>query len=494
MSEKYFVYIVIASAILMCLPLFVWRWYARLRYLQNLTRINILRRQQKINGSVFFSTAVINQCVRYLYLKHLTAAKSALAFLVGGRVEKAVAVITTQDPFLALLLQAHISTAAAYRQIKRQKKQWLTNLQYGVYLPILAQLTYDNQTALAAVFALDKLRCRCNRETNAYYNYVAAYMYLHEGDMLSASQAASTALKYFQKKQYAIETASCHLALAEIYRISCVYDIAETMIDSAVKIYQTQKAPLFEAQAVVAKGMLMVFENRLQEARELYEKALKMPITEQLYADINNQTALLCLAQNNTTSAQKHISTALKMQRTLKNPHGTAFSLQLAAHIAFSRKQNNKAVDLAQQAAALYEKQHNNSACFECLYLSAEAQYKQKKYTAAEKNLRTVLERERKQQSNFHTANVYNLLGLIYMQKGDLQRAKVLFQQSLHLEQSKQRCEGMVADYADLALIAELTDNTEDAVSNWQIALEYARQTGDNELQKLIEKHYNNRI
>ncbi|MBR6355776.1 MAG: tetratricopeptide repeat protein [Alphaproteobacteria bacterium] len=493
MSEKYFAYFIIATMALMCLPLFVWRWRARLRYLQNLARINILKRQQKINNPVFFSTAVINQCVRYLYLKNFTAAKSALAALAGGRTEKAVELLMPQNPFLALLLKAHISTAEAYRQIKRQKKQWLLDRQYAVYLPILAQLTYDRQTALSAVTALDK-SARRNKETNAYYNYIAAYMYLHEGDMLSGSQAASAALKYFQKKQYAAETAACHLALAEIYRISCVNDIAETMIDSAVKIYQTQKTPLFEAKAVVAKGMLMVFENRLQEAHELYAKALQMPITEQLRADIYNQTALLCLAQNDIKAAQKHITTAQKMQQALKNPHGTAFSLQLAAHIAFCRKQHNKTVELADKAAALYAKQHNFSACIECLYLTAEAQYKQKKYATAEKNLRKVLDLSRKHQNSFHTANAYSLLGLIYMQKGDLQRAKVLFQQSLHLEQSKQRCEGMVADYANLALIDELTDNTENAASNWEIALEYARQTGDEELQKLIEKHYNNRI
>lgn len=492
MSEKYFIYFMVAAVALMFLPLLIWRWQARLHYLQNLARINILKRQQKVNGATFFSTAVISQSVRCLYLKRNPTAKSALAALAGGRTEQAVTQIMPQNPFLAALLKAHTSLNEAYRQIKRQKKQWLSNLQYGVYLPILAQLTYDRQTALTAVAALDK-SARRNKETSAYYNYIASYMYLHEGEMLSASQTASAALKYFQKKQYAMETAACHLALAEIYRISCVNDIAETMVDSAVRIYQIQKTPLFEAKAVVAKGMLMVFENRFSEAHDCYEKALKMPITEQLRADIYNQIALLCLAQGNIITAQKHISAALKMQQSLKNPHGTALSFQLAAHIAFCRKQHNKTVKLAEQAAAMYDKQHNHSAYLECLYLNAEAQYKQKKYTPAEKNLRTVLDLSRKQQSSFHTANAYSLLGLIYMQKGDLQRAKVLFQQSLHLEQSKQRCEGMVADYANLALIDELTDNAENAASNWQIALEYAQQTGDEELQKLIEKHYNNR-
>jgi tetratricopeptide (TPR) repeat protein len=123
------------------------------------------------------------------------------------------------------------------------------------------------------------------------------------------------------------------------------------------------------------------------------------------------------------------------------------------------------------------------------LYLAAEAEYKMRRYAAAEKKLREILQINRTHPNSFHTANAYSLLGLIYLQKKDLQRAKVLFQQSLHLEQSHRRCEGLAADYANLALIDELTDYADNAASNWQIALEYARETGDAELVALIEKH-----
>lgn len=492
MTAKYFIYFIIIllfALIFLCVS--AWRWHARLRYLQNLTRINLLKRQQKMNHSTFFATAVVNQCVRLLYLSRST---SALKSLVAGHTERATELLMSKNYYLAVLLMAHTSPAKAYKQIKQQKKQWLAQPQYSVFLPLLAQLLYDRRTAFAAVTALSPSFAHKNTTTAAYYRYVAAHSYLYEGDMLSASQTASAALKFFQKKQYAAETASCHLLLAEIYRISCVNDIAETMIDSAIHIYQIHKTPLFTAKAIVAKGMLLVFENRFAEARTLYEKALNMPITRQLLADTYNQIALLCLAENNFAAAHKNITSALLLQQNLQNKHSMALSLQLAAHIAFGRKHHIKTVKLAQDAAQLYEKQHNFSAVSECFYLCAEAQYKQKKYAAAEKNLRRIIEINHKHQGSFHIANAYSLLGLIYMQKKDLQRAKVLFQQSLHLEQSKQRCEGLVADYADLALIDELTDNSETAAENWRIALEYANQIGDDELKRQIEKHYNNRI
>ncbi|MBR1825311.1 MAG: hypothetical protein IJ770_01845 [Alphaproteobacteria bacterium] len=471
------------------------RWCMRLRYLQNLARINILKRQQKMNQNTFFATEVINRCVRLLYIDCCPAAKSALISLIAGHTEYATDFLAKKEPRLALLLQAHSHLAAAYGKMSRQKRLWKSSPQYSAYFPILAYLMFNRKAMEKAVAQSDKYLKDTASQTNlAYHNYIASYAYLYEGEMLSASQSASAALKFFQKKQYAVETAACHLALAEIYRISCVNDIAETMIDSAVKIYQTQKTPLFEAKAIVAKGMLMVFENRCEEADALYEKALNMPITEQLRADIYNQQTLLLLANGKNSAAEKLSETAVSMQETLKNKHGLALALQLAAQIAFSQKKYAKTIRLTRRAVGMYEQQQNYSAQAECLYLTAQAQCKQHAFGEAEKNLRTILSLNRKHPNSFHTANAYSLLGLIYMQRQDFQRAKVLFQQSLHLEQSRQRCEGMVADYADLALIEELTDNLETAASHRQIALEYARQSGDTELENLIQKHYNNRI
>ncbi|MBQ9270680.1 MAG: hypothetical protein IJ218_00220 [Alphaproteobacteria bacterium] len=491
MSEKYFAYILISALIVIIITaLFLLYWRIRLRYLQNLTRINILKRQQTINQNTFFSTVIINSCVQKLFFLGGKTAKSALLWLVAGKPEKAIIYLESRTPLLALFLNAHINPYGAYRKISQQKRLCLLTPEYGVFLPILTYLAYNYKATEKYVNKLSLyFNNKKNNTTSAYYNYIASFVYMHDGEMLSASQNASAALKVFQKKQYAIETAACHLLLAEIYRISCVNDVASAMIDSAIKIYQTQNTPLFEAKAVVAKGMLMVFENRYEEAAEQYQKAIDMPITEQLRADIYNQQTLLLLIKGKFNKAEKLSKTALNLQQNLKNQHGLALALQLSAQIAFAQKKYVKTIRLANRAVAMYELQQNYSAQAECLYLAAESRCKQHLYGEAEKYLRTILWLNRRHPNSFHTANAYSLLGLIYMQRHDLQRAKVLFQQSLHLEQSKQRCEGMVADYANLALIEELTNNPETAVSNWQTALEYAHQSGDIELENLISIH-----
>ncbi len=490
MSEKYFEWVI--SFLLVCvilLPALIWRLHIRLRFLQNLVRINILKRQQQSNQNLLFSADILNKSVRVLFFSAEAKAHASLRALIGGNTAPAVAYLQIKHPALSLLLHAHSDINEASKQIKRRHIPQITDRKYGVYIPLTAHLVHDRRTLLSAVEKINPLLSQYDRTAQAYFKAIAAYAYLHEGDMLSASQNASAALKFFQKKQFAMETAACHLILAEIYRISCVNDIAQTMIDSALKIYQTQNAPLFLAKARTAKGMLMVFENRFEEADDEYRKALQLPVTTQLHADILNQLALLKLAQNNPAAATDYIKQALEMQKQLKNQYGTAFSLQLFAHIHFQKKQHRLTVTAAEEACNLYLKQKNFSAAAECLYLAAEAQYKMRSYNAAEKKLRKILQINRAHPNSFHTANAYSLLGLIYLQKKDLQRAKVLFQQSLHLEQSHRRCEGLAADYANLALIDELTDYTDNAASNWQIALEYAKETGDNELVALIEKH-----
>lgn len=102
------------------------------------------------------------------------------------------------------------------------------------------------------------------------------------------------------------------------------------------------------------------------------------------------------------------------------------------------------------------------------------------------------MKESRRHSLNFHIANAYSLLGLIYMQKQDLSRAKALLQQSLHLEQNHNRCTGLAADYTNLALIENLSGDKDAAGQNLQIALEYAQKTGDEELLELIKNKLKN--
>lgn len=486
MSEKYFEYIfVIIFAISVVLPLWWLYLHIRLKHLQKLVRLRIMKRQQKSENNTFFSSEILNKCCKTLFYKTDKAAHYALVWLATGKTQKASYYLSSKEPLLALLLEAHQNTKGSYSRISKQKKATLIDNEYSIYLPILAHILFDNDMANKTIGKINQQKL--SKAAKAYYDYCAAKAYLFDGDMLSASQKASAALKYFQKQKYSYESSMCYLLLGEIYRLSCVNDVAQTMIEAALKINQEQNMPQFKAKSIAALGMLMLFENRFAEAEEKFDSALKSAQTKNIKADIHNQKALLYIAQNKLKEALAEAKIANAIFESLKNNHGKAFSLQLMAQIYFSKKQYGAALKSAETATELYEENHNISAKLECLYLCADILFRQDKLKKSELLLRQIIEANQKYKHNFHIANAYSLLGLIYLHQKDLQRAKVLLQQSLHLEQRHRRCEGLVSDYTNLALIENLSGNQDTAKENLQTAMEYAEQTGNIELTELIK-------
>lgn len=486
MSEKYFEYIfIIIFVVSVVLPLWWLSLHIRLKHLQKLVILRTMKRQQKSESLTFFSSEILNKCCKMLFYKNDKNARFALKWLTIGKTQKASDYLTLKSPVLALFLAAHQNAKTTYNKILKQKKVVLSNNEYGIYLPILAHILFDNDTANKTIIKID--RQKLAKSAKAYYDFCIAKAYLFDGDMLSASQKASQALKYFQKQKYSYESSACYLLLGEIYRLSCVNDVAQTMIEAARKINQEQNMPQYKAKSNAALGMLMLFENRFAEAEEKFDVALQFAQTQNMKADIYNQKALLYIAQNELTKALKEARRATAIFENLKNNHGKAFSLQLTAQIYFSKKQYGIALKSAETASNLYEKNNNISAKFECLYLCADILFRQNKLTKSEVLLRQITQASKKYKHNFHIANAYSLLGLIYLRKKDLQRAKVLLQQSLHLEQRHRRCEGLVSDYTNLALIENLAGNFDIAKENLQTAMEYAEQTGNIELTELIK-------
>ena len=486
MLEKYFIFGGLGGLLaLIFLIVLGFLTYWRFKHLKKLAQINILKRQQIYKESTFFSTLVVNKALAELFFSFSDKAKNALIYLIGGRPKKAALYFRTKNKPLSLLLQAFTQTPEKiYGKLKKSRK----NLSCPQTLLATAQLAhflfFDRELPSLLRHLSSK---HLTQPLKAYKAYLLAISYLQEGDMLSASEQASLALKLFKHQHFLFEEAQTYLLLAEIYRISCVNDIAQTMIESALKIFSAVNLDFFKAQTTAMLGMLMLFENRLEEAEDKLNTALQTS-NKRLSADIFNQLSLLHLAKKDEKSAQKNAHNALILHQQINNARGIAFSLQLIGHFALDNGKNQKATTAAKNAAALYLEQKNYSAYAESLYLQARALSKQKKYSAAEKLLRQILEQNKTQDLNFHIADAYSLLGLIFLQKNDLQRAKTLLQQSLFLEQNHERCNGLAADYANLALIEKLSGNQSAAADNIKLALEYAQKTEDADLINLIQK------
>ena len=329
---------------------------------------------------------------------------------------------------------------------------------------------------------------RFGKGLNAYLEAAAA---MRDGDLLTASEKASESLKLLRRDGAVYEAAKAYFLLGTVYRISAVSDVAQLMFTEAADIFQRLGADKDAAETIGSRGMLMAAENRLDDAAADFAKALKLFHDcgcQKGEADILNQQALTALMFGNATEAWELAEAAAAMQKAAGQTDGNGLSAEILSRAAAEKKDWQSSLDYAEEAQQAYQMSGNQPGLFEALLLQARACLETGNNEKAESILRWLIEQTKKHQSCFHVANAYNLLGIIYLKQGDLQRAKGLFQQSLSCESSNNRTDGMAIDYANLALIEYRLGQQEQGDKTVQTALEYARAFGETDLSQLLEK------
>lgn len=349
-----------------------------------------------------------------------------------------------------------------------------------------ALLNADTGSAAALI---DGFESRSAAE-KARLNYLQAWLALEEGDLLSASEKAAAAAKLFQKLGFTYEEAAAYLLSGTIYRVSAVTDTADFMLRSAAELFGFTGATAKEAETWGNLGMLMVMQQRYEEAAGCFDKAEKLFNLSQDHAgatEIINQQALTALICEDYTRAERLAKQAQKAFRQLKDARGEGLSFDILAQIAAARGKWKQTLSAARNAQKFYRQSQNISGLMEMEYLEAQALAEQKEETAAEKILRRIIDRDKRDKSCFHVANAYNLLGLIYLRQDDLRRAEGLFQQSLSAELQNERFYGAAIDYANIALTAYRRGHKEQGDKNREMALRCAKDAGGEDLLKLLE-------
>ena len=142
----------------------------------------------------------------------------------------------------------------------------------------------------------------------------------------------------------------------------------------------------------------------------------------------------------------------------------------------------------AVSSARIYQKGIDAAAALDSLYLIARIDFELERFAAAEAVLRLIIKKGEKDSGCFHIANAYSLLGLIFLQKNELARAKSLFLKSASIEQKDERFSGAATDYANIALIETKLGNSLQAIKTYETALTYATAFEETELADIIRK------
>ena len=484
---KYSLYIIIFLAIASA----IWMGTAFLRRLKEDLLFKILARrllskQKPAENGWFFSSIGLSEIVRRLAQNN----HQALNLLTNGKMAKACLSLKKKKlayPYGILL--------TIYNP-RKAKKIWqqlcFKHPKNNLYRAELAKIYLINGKESEAFTTAESIKEKsASRYARGVKYYIQSIEMTKASEMKEASQNASAAVKCFEKERCLAEAGIAYLQLGTIYRVSAVSDVAQTMFESALGLFKKLQLAELQAEALGNLGMLTAAQNRFEEAESYFEKALnlnKSANRKRGEAEILNQQALLSLAQKQNSKARKTAEKALKIHQQLHNLQGQAFSWDILSYINLSQKKYDELIFSAQKALSLYNPNQNLSAILEMKYMQASAYFVLGKNESAEKILRQITKQAAKQESCFHVANAYNLLGLIFLQKKEFQRAKGLFMQAVSFEERNERFNCAAVDYANIALIEQKCGNVDQARKTLELALEYAQNFEADELVEQLKK------
>lgn len=143
---------------------------------------------------------------------------------------------------------------------------------------------------------------------------------LYQTDMYSASAHCSQALRLYQKNGFSWEEAECYMALAQIYRISGVFDVAFTMLREAKKIWQELGIPAKQAETEAYFGLAEIGRENYTAAEEYLAAAARICAEHNLIqtgADVKNWQGLTAYLRHEDDRAAEVFSAVACSKATL---------------------------------------------------------------------------------------------------------------------------------------------------------------------------------
>lgn len=471
--------------------IFVFRSWKKIRFdhYYHLTTKAFIFRMQKKEERAFFSSQAL-QCALQILLRHKNgAAAKALRSLIKGDSRAAE----------CYLLKHGKDFAAGALRMMRNPSGGLKILEKSDDLRAKAEIlklySLQGQKELAEQIVESLPECKKFPYVRACKKFFEARSCLTAGNMADASLKAGAAITLFRQTNAFTEEADAYLLAGTIYRLSAVEDTAYFMLKQARDIFAAVGHYAGEAEALGNLGMLWTMRENFEEAENCFSQSLEICRKynrETAAAYIIDQTALLKLLQKQYALALKLAQEALQIHISHENKKGEAFSRDILAYIYAAQKQWKESAEQAELAEKLYIQEKDTAAYFSSLYQQAQAAYELKEDKKAEQKLRQIIQNKERENCCFHSASAISLLGLIFLRKNQLKRAKSLFLQAASLEQKNERFSGAATDYTNIGLIEYKSGDKKQALKTFYTALEYASAFGENEFSQMLEQKIKN--
>ncbi len=427
---------------------------------------------KKIMDRGLFSTIAIKEFTNYIFNQKKNIQKLLLKNILDDKFN---------------LVCDNIQNPLIKAKFKLMVKGVISKIEYpdNLYNLMSSEFYIKNNQHIKAQNTLQKInKEKLNKPQKGLWFLQIAQIALFESDLLTASEFAAKALKIFQKKNFVFEEAQTYFVLGNIYRVCGVFDSADFMLRSALKLFKYLGAKNDEAEVLGTFALLMSIQKRFVEAENYLAKAEKIiPNKREIVGFIQCQKSMLAFIQDDIKSAEKLAKDILNKKYL---PSVTAMANDILSRIAITKKMFNNAIKYANTASNIYLNEKNFASYFECQYIIAEAYVRNSDLDMAEIILRELINKEKHHKSCFYIANAYTLLGLVLLQKNEPNRAKAVFNQALNQELFNNRKTGAAIDYANLAIIEKKYGNIKNAHKNLTAALQYAKDV-DDDLYNLIK-------
>ena len=471
--------------------IFVFRSWKKIRFdhYYHLTTKAFIFRMQKKEERAFFSSQAL-QCALQILLRHKNgAAAKALRSLIKGDSRAAECYLLKHgEDFAAGALRMMRNPSGGLRILEKSDD-------LRAKAEILKLYSLQGQKELAEQIVESLPECKKFPYVRACKKFFEAQSCLSAGNMADASLKAGAAITLFRQTNAFTEEADAYLLAGTIYRLSAVEDTAYFMLKQARDIFAAVGHYAGEAEALGNLGMLWTMRENFEEAENCFSQSLeicKKYNRETAAAYIIDQTALLKLLQKQYTLALKLAQEALQIHISHENKKGEAFSRDILAYVYAAQKQWKESAEQAELAEKLYIQEKDTAAYFSSLYQQAQAAYELKEDKKAEQKLRQIIQNKERDNCCFHSASAISLLGLIFLRKNQLKRAKSLFLQAASLEQKNERFSGAATDYTNIGLIEYKSGDKKQALKTFYTALEYASAFGENEFSQMLEQKIKN--